>query len=326
MLRYRIAAWSLALFLIVPAAVCAQEQLDCANSESFFCDDTWRGGAAFYAQIEKWGYSVDYRRTMQSDEKLSRADDVYIWISPSPQIIPKDLAKFLADGAKILVFDESDASLSWYREFVNPVATSEIEYQSGSAAHINDNPELPVFYVDSNMRSMMHVSAPDDDSTWLIAMNHPTPIVETDLEELSGYHGSFYYMLPDAPEIPGGGRLIVIRDESFPIRLMLDTLDNRKLLSALIGSLCSGACRLHLYEPGFDYICAADTDSEPELSLWERFTDAIASSELITRLRDIWNDDELMGRVNWRFFFITILVAWLVLALLLAMPLRRNNV
>ena len=326
-MRVKIATICAVLMSLVPVCALSQTPLDCAHDEaSFFCDDSWRGGRSFYHQLEEWGYQPIYHAdSMHAESELPHEADVHIWISPPSEIDDHEILKQIESGARILVMDESHVTLSWYQSYVNAMSAMNGTYPNAFASHINNNPDLPVFYVDDAMRNQFGLETPEDTSTWLISMNHPTPIVETDIHE--GTRGIYHYSLPHhtaSSNGQSGGQLVVVRDESLLIELMLNTLDNRKLLHALLHELCrsSTTCRIHLFEPGFTYIQRPETTAEE--SWFQSFKTSVLSNEYISRIQSVWHDEALMQRINWRLFFIAILMSWLVLALILALPFKRN--
>ena len=97
-------------------------------------------------------------------------------------------------------------------------------------------------------------------------------------------------------------------------------------MQALLRDRCGDAphCRVHVYEPGVAF-AAAVTGELAETPWYRRVADTVFSSESVSRLRRVWQDESLMSRINWRLFVLAILVAWLVLAIVLALPLKRNK-
>lgn len=309
--------------LLYPGHANAQDP-DC-NAGSFFCDETWRGGRVFYDALEEWGYARDYHTGSQDFGEDAQHTDVHVWISPQ-SVGSHVIAHALESGARILVFDESEVSLAWYRMFVNPTATVQPSYHSEYAAQINGNPDLPVFYVDPAVRDVFGISSPDDDTTWMVAMNHPMPIIESDNK--GNLRGVFYYSLPYSEEdvTDNGASIVVVRDADMPMGLMMNTLDNQKLVHALLQDRCGNAqhCRVHVYEPGVAF-AAAVTGEFTETPWYHRLMERVFSSESVARLQNVWQDESLMARINWRLFVLAILIAWLLLAIFLALPLKRNK-
>jgi hypothetical protein len=309
--------------LLYPAQAKAQEP-DC-EAGSFFCDETWHGGRMFYDLIESWGYERDYHADSSDFGADAARTDVHVWISPR-SVGTQVIAQALASGARIVVFDESDVSLTWYRTLVNPSAMVMPSYHTEYAARINGNPDLPVFYVDPAVRQVFDIKSPNDDTTWMVAMNHPVPIIESDAK--GNLRGVFYYTLPysDDQAASEDASIVVVRDADMPMRLMMETLDNQMLVQALLRDRCGDAphCRVHVYEPGVAF-AAAVTGELAETPWYRRVADTVFSSESVSRLRRVWQDESLMSRINWRLFVLAILVAWLVLAIVLALPLKRNK-
>ena len=311
------------MVLLCPAQANAADP-DCETG-SFFCDETWHGGRMFYDLLDSWGYALDYHADSRDFGEDAEQTDVHVWISPR-SVGAHVISQALESGARIVVFDESDVSLTWYRMLVNPSAMVQPSYHTEYAARINGNPDLPVFYVDPAVRKVFDIKSPNDDTTWMVAMNHPVPIVESDSN--GNLRGVFYYMLPYSEDQAAlkDASIVVVRDADMPMRLMMETLDNQKLVHALLQNRCGDAphCRVHVYEPGVAF-AAAVTGELGETPWYRRVADTVFSSESVSRLQRVWQDESLMSRINWRLFVLAILVAWLMLAIVLALPLKRNK-
>ena len=292
---------------------------DCSSNGSVFCDDSWRGYAHLANILSH--HPLLWDRSLNADN-FDFSGQLLIFIQPE-SIPPEFIDSALKNGARILAFDESQASVNWYRKITGIVADSMNSPETLSASHINGNPNLPVFPVDPVMKNKF--SLPDKSLQWQIAFNHPSPVVSLNSADTSQLEMTFVFDLKDSES---GGAVFVIRDESFPTHLMLNTLQNAQFVSALVDSLCDGIspCPVHLFEPESEFIFQTSDISDLEDS-----TDLIVSAkEFMADAKEsvsekIENIKKSSASIPFTQMLLALFSAWAVLALAAAFPWGRTK-
>lgn len=283
--------------------------LDCRRDASVYCDASWRGFADFQTLLAP--YQVEWKNKFDSDENL-----IQIWSNAAD--IPIELIqKKLRKGARILILDESQTTVSLFRENINKTAVSVDSPFLADAFHINGNPHLPVFSVSKQMKDVFNL--PEESVQWRLAFNHPTPIAYQNIQN------SLDYVFAFAVEDEGSnGAVFVIRDESMMTRLMLHTYDNAQFLSALIHTLCRGdpQCRIDLYEPSANLDVDApateiDVDSNHFGGIADKFRD------IQSQVKEL--SSEKLKNVPWKIILMVLFASWILIGMFSTFNLGRSK-
>lgn len=307
----------IALFLNVQAAY-AQDKCPVGRTDSAYCDDSWQGSFELLAFLNARKQLIKYGDHVQGG--VADSDRVVqIWRDPPESLDSDEVRDMLAKGARILVFDESDVSLEWFRAFRNQAVISSEAPPTPYASHINGNQALPVFDQVGELLNFRPPSA----KKLQVAFNHASPLITQDR------HGGVLMMhtFSEPPDLnglkAGQGALFVIRDESFPTRLMLHTLDNSEFLGLVLDALCADRkpCPVALFEPKFDYVpVSADDGADASFGsemqkLFEQTRDRIA---------DRWEAGKKQREnMPWAFVILVCLMVWSLCAFLYGVPTGR---
>ena len=285
-------------------------QKKCDPLTSILCDSSWRGSSHFYEWIE----NQNRRFVLIHKDEYQKKSDVQIWLH-APQLDAQSLQNELAKGTRMLILDESRTSAQWYEFFYNTQVTAIDSPFMDNAAHINGNPDLPVFNPDDNM--LEQLALPREALQWQIAMNHPTPLLipsNTQTPELK-----FIYTI-----VQNDGMAFIIRDESLLTNLMFSSLDNKKWLQVVLNYLCDGRpqCFIQFNEPNDQYI-----PSEPTIS-----DDSFQSKaeQAYTKVKKnyqslIDSNGENIKKLPWAFILFLLAAIWAIIALLMSFPASRTK-
>ena len=123
---------------------------------------------------------------------------------------------------------------------------------------------------------------------------------------------------------PTSGSLTIIRDESFPTRLMLQTLDNRAFIQDLFDTLCHNAdpCHLRMMDENSAFALKTNsTLSATQTQNPERIFDAFPSvTDAIKWLHTQWNTIE---EQSIRRIVLAAFTLWMFLITFILIPIRR---
>ncbi len=314
------------LSTLAPYGAMAQQGLDCRHSESAFCDASWKGADAFKKTVLDLKIKTFYHETIdESAIRTIAGESVHVWIAPG-YIEPSVVHSMIEAGARLLVFDETAMSVDLFSETYHHPA---IEVESPflpEASHINGNRNLPVLAPDPGM--IKAFGLPESAEKWQIAYNHPTPLASRIEGQVLIYHS--YALARQEDEMPENksksGRLVAFRDESIPIRLMLNTLDNRRLLTAILASFCADRenCSIHLYEPGAVFLSAPPAP----LSWQEEWAESMEQAKV--RLQEKKDEiktkaEPVMAHFPWKLFLFAVIMAWTILTLFAVFPVGRSR-
>ncbi|MBQ9396408.1 MAG: hypothetical protein IJU23_12970 [Proteobacteria bacterium] len=272
---------------------------DCKRDHSAYCDDSWRGFASFHTLLAP--YHTEWKTEFGDD-----GNTVQIW-SNAADISIEEIHRKIDNGARILLFDESETTVMLYGEAFSQAAIASDSPFIPEASHINGNPHLPVFHVNTQMKETFGL--PDDSTNWRLAFNHPTPIVYQKAPGALGYVFSFAVKNDDT-----GGTIFVIRDESLMTRLMLQTYDNARFISALLDTLCmkTAPCRIDLYEPSIQ--------SEPDITSLNSDNSQDAADGIVSKIRDFQSqikefNDTKLSNIPWKLLAMILLATWVFLGM-----------
>ena len=254
--------------------------------------------------------NVAYHAT-DTDRVLLYAHDVHVWIGV-PDVAVDDLRDAVDNGIYLLAFDRSARSMQWFQalttQSAEPLEADRIADHPSVAGHVNGNAWLPAVSADE------FAAAADATGHGTVALNHPVPLASED-----GLHYAWAWPKTQT----GKGRIVVIRDESLPIRLMLGTLDNRDLMDGILKTACAGRhpCRIHLYEPGTARLPETqDTVSQvaQEFGLAERW-------DRIRENLSHFRDSALAMQDSLRLILALMLLSFLAIAMCIFFSFRRNG-
>lgn len=308
----------------VPKCAVAQGSLACdreGKDLSFYCDDSWQGGRSFYRWIQQNFDNVQYYRTFVTklEKDLRAKKELYVMIDPPEELDTGLIRERLSNGAMMLVFDDSVTSLKWYQDLIHKTAKeAERGTRSATAFHINNNDDLPVYAIHAETRRWLK-SVENDDVLWRLAFNHPVAIADDTKKALFGLDQHYFYTWSGEEE---EGKLFVVRDDSWPINLMMRTMDNQKLLQAVMKWMCGEAlsCHVGLFAPAF-HIDNTKVSSYRRLEEWYKWMENRV--EEIKNDMDNWKDERLISMIPWRLFFVIVLTVWSYLGLFLVFPIMR---
>ena len=279
----------------------------CEHDTSVYCDASWHGSSGFYQWIDNRSHRFV---PIPRDDYQKRAD-VQIWLR-APELDEAALEKELAAGVRMLVLDESKVTLQWFEGYFQTPATPVLSPFVESVAHINGNPDLPVFHLEESQIQMLEL--PPEAQAWQIAMNHPTPVA---FQYQQTQHLSYFYTLPYDK-----GMAVVIRDESMLTNLMYHALDNKFWLQGILDTLCAdiSPCYVQLHEPEDHYIPAWDMvqDDDNQSSFEKTVQKARNHYESFVQ-----NYGENIKNLPWRFVLLLIAALWTMVALLMSFPAGR---
>ena len=288
--------------------VCAQNKCDSLNS--VFCDSSWRGSSLFYDWIE----NQNRRFILIHKDEYQKTGDIQIWLH-APQLDAQTIENELSKGIRMLILDESQTSAQWFEYFFNTRVNSINSPFVDNAAHINGNPDLPVFHLEDNM--IEQLALPQEAVQWQIAMNHPTPLVipsNSQAQELK-----FAFTLPS-----NKGMAFVIRDESLLTNLMFNTLDNKNWIHAILNYLCEdrAPCYISLNEPNDRYIPMEDPPQDDSLQS--------KAEQTYTKIKNnyqslIDSHGENIKNLPWGFILLLLATIWTIIALLMSFPASRTK-
>ena len=277
---------------------------------SIFCDLSWRGSSHFYEWIE----TQNRRFILIHKDEYQKSGDVPIWLH-APQLDAQSLQNELAKGIRMLILDESHTSAQWYEYFYQTRGTAINSPFIENAAHINGNPDLPVFSPDDAM--IEQLALPQEAMQWQIAMNHPTPLLlssNTQTQELK-----YIYTISQ-----NEGIAYIIRDESLLTNLMFSTLDNKKWIHAMLNNLCEGRspCNIYLNEPNDRYIPSEDTVTDDSFQS--------KAGQTLTKFKNnyqslIDSHGESIKKLPWSFILLLLATVWTIIALLMSFPASRSK-
>ncbi len=317
-------------FILIPLAITGilfwnpnvaqgTEWPDCQLSNSAYCSNSWQGGYAFAHWINQQSPQTLYQDEGSIEQIHANPAHLLIWPNP-PAVSLQTVLDILASGSSILVFDESDTTLEWYRNLFDKRAITIDSPAIQQASHINGSQALPV--IPPTRDFIRDLEFAGDTSQWQIAFNHPSPIVVHEQGHTS-FHLVFAFR---NPHTENSGTAVIIRDESTWTELMMNTLDNSKFLHAILDSMCPAkqACTIHLYEPAFQWSAPVIPD-EPESPEWQ---ETIQKS--IEQSRQKWTDwmdsnEPLFKQIPWKEILISILLLWTIIAVIAIFPLTRTK-
>ncbi|MBR4985293.1 MAG: hypothetical protein IKY83_06100 [Proteobacteria bacterium] len=306
----------IALFLNVHPAF-ADTRCPVERQDSVFCDDSWHGSLEFLSFLGRRHQALRY--SDQLENTLPDADkSLQIWLTPPASLDAEAVQSMLDQGARILVFDESDITLSWFISLRHQPALSEQAPQTPHASHINGNPALPVF---DQVSELLNVTRPLPQKLQ-VAFNHATPLLTIEHDIAVMLHT---YAVPATLDslAAGQGALFVIRDESLTTRLMLHTLDNAAFLDKILDTLCADRlpCPITLYEPNFSYTPSGEIppDDNGFIQSMQKST-----KTLHDRLTDRWEATRnKRENIPWAFVVLSCVIVWSLCAFLFGVPSGR---
>ncbi|MBQ8036232.1 MAG: hypothetical protein IJ268_04505 [Proteobacteria bacterium] len=310
-------AIAIALFLNIQTAY-AQDVCPVDRNDSVYCDDSWQGSLEFLAFLSARKHLIKYGDDLQGG--LADAERVVqIWRDPPASLDAEAVRDMLDKGARILVFDESDVSLGWFRSFRNQAAISSEAPPTPYASHINGNQALPVFEQVGELLNFKPPSA----KKLQVAFNHASPLSTLDS------HGGVLMMhtFSEPADLnglkAGQGALFVVRDESFPTRLMLHTLDNDEFLGLVLDALCADRkpCPVALFEPKFGYVPASEGDAAEDSfgAEMQKFFEQTKE-----RIADRWEAGKKQREnMPWAFVILACLMVWSLCTFLYGVPTGR---
>ena len=184
-----------------------------------------------------------------------------------------------------------------------------------NAAHINGNPDLPVFQLEKEF--IQKINLPNIAQQWQIAMNHPTPLAIT--TDKQSQQMTFIYTIPG-----NDGTALIIRDESLLNNLMIGTLDNKVFFSTILNTFCADkfTCTIKLFEPEASYPNNSDlplSDSVPSKTLQS----LSQIKENIEKLKESHGDG--LKKLPWGFILLLLTAIWTAIALLMNFPPGRSK-
>lgn len=310
----------MAIFLSIAVTCChwnsawALEKLDCQHSGSIYCNNTWQGASLFSKAVHKMASEVTYQDAFRLDDPSSQ---LLIWIKP-PRISTQDLMALLEKGTNIIAFDESSTSLQWYREILDPFATSQDSPLIPNAAHINGNPALPV--MSPLIGDFGNLKFSQKTYRYQLAFNHPSPVM-TQSQKITQFHTGFVIQNKHSQT---SGSIVVIRDESFWTNLMFYTLDNSAFLNDIFEALCQNSCTIGLFEPKFAFLKTIPDDNSIENENIEPFREKLAQSRQAASEFIEQHQDEI-NKIPWSSFLYFILAIWVLAAIVAIFPLKRSS-
>ena len=234
------------LFLLAMNLFLATSSLCHAEIPEIYDDESWNGLRKFSKIAGQTAHKVVFHPRGSSPD-LSSQRDVFIWWGAPDDVSPHEIRNHIPNGATLIVFDRSPRSLEWWSFLTTQtVVPHDVETHT---PRINGNIQLPVLSCHTSLPDFP--SCPDD---WQIAWNHPIPMAEN--------HAVFYSHLW-TPNSQTSGSLLLFRDESQPINLMLDTLDNEKMMAFVLKSACEkrNPCIIHLFDRHAGRLPTAPTSS-----------------------------------------------------------------
>lgn len=258
-----------------------------AASTGFELDSSeWNGLQRFRELASEHSVQLTPRETLD----LSALDTqrALILIGPSEPLDSAALQEFVADGGRLLLFDDfgtSDTLLALFSEPIRRVGPLPPE---AAVDHLNDNPNLPIL-LSPGRHALL------EGEVEMLVGNHPTGF-------LSALPAVVYYAdgeLGFAYDLTiGDGKMIVIGDSSIVINLMLPLADNRTFVGNALAYLCSGregACEADLLVGGFattgHYGEPEPSERAPAMALQDAMKKA---NELAQRLESFIPERRLM--------------------------------
>lgn len=286
------------------------------ETPSFYNDKSWHGGWNFAQLIAASGATLSYHRDNATMEAQTQGE-ILVLIAPELNHFKKaDFDAALDNGYRMLIFDNSMASIDWLKEISPNLRFS--QGQDPEAAHINANPMLPVWTTTQAFGALPAAKR--------LAFNHP--------QALAGGHPfvgnsrfgyAFIYPKFTADELRNSQApfALIFRDESLPSTLMLEKLDNRSFFSESFRMLCpkTGLCRFHLFEPNMTPVF------KPSQGILASIPRRIESTilELIEQIKHIYRQNQAaIDAFPWQAIGIAFILFWTFLATLMAYPLTRD--
>ena len=308
----------IALFLNAQMAY-ADGQCPVDKPDSVYCDDSWQGSLEFLKFLGNRHQLMRYGDTLDGDQPdLDKG--VQIWRDPPETLDVEAVRLMLEKGARILVFDESAVSVGWFRALRNLPAVSTEAPPTPYASHINGNPALPVF---DQVAELLNFKPPTSQKL-MVAFNHASPLLTREDNDDTLLMLHTYSEPADLNGLERGkGAFFVIRDESFPTRLMLHTLDNAKFLDLILDALCADRmpCPVALYEPHFSYLPSGAGADEAD-SLTSEVQKTIGEAR--ERLAERWEASKKQREnIPWAFVVLACLMVWSLCAFLYGVPSGR---
>ncbi len=292
-----------------------------AESVSVYCDDSWRGAKKFLQFLESKRYQIDIAKAFDANHWDKEA--VHILLS-APDIAPEVLKTLVADGARMLVFDETDRSLAWFRQEEAHRAFAMASPYDRYAAHINGNPKLPVLEFDRKQLKLRQKAGVLGEGAWHMAFNHPTPIVVSQEDE---DRWIYQFSIPSAAPVEAlTGWIYIFRDESLPTALMMGTLQNAAILGAVLEGLCLGRrpCHMILYERDATYL-PPHQEGDSRIEQWAEHLKAFWDDKVqaVTEFYD--SRQKAWEHMPWGFLMLALMALWYVISILISVPLGRDK-
>lgn len=272
-----------------------------AHPEWAFCNDAWNGLATFAQIVDK-----SFQRPCFAQIGADRNDTdlahpicanapIELWIAPR-HALASDFIKRAKMGKQIIVFDKGDLSAQIYKD----VEASSLDDKP--SWHINANEALPVIELATPWPSNDILPTPIR-----IAWNHPDPIRDQN-RDIYAFQATFPHS--SARDALSAGSLTVFRDESLPIELMLQTLDNRIWMEYVFKHICPDPpCRIDVYAPYTDY---------SELSKNTEYNSTF--SELLRSLDKLKSE---LSPIPWHVVIAIALSFWIGIIIFIIIPPRR---
>ena len=290
------------------------------HPESRYCDPSWKGARDFMQSIQNPSRTIYLERNLREhDENAHPAHpgDVFIGIS-TRSISPAAIDDALNAGAHVVLFDETDISRQIYEHFIRTITPAIFAPSPGEAWLINANPALPVHTLPVAFQERIVIPVRPRQIAW----NHPTPLYADD--PVASPRPILIVHVPPKTLSPTSGSLTIIRDESFPTRLMLQTLDNRAFIQDLFDTLCHNADPCHLRMMDENSAFALKTNStlsatqtqNPE-SIFDEFPSV---TDAIKWLHTQWNTIE---EQSIRRIVLAAFTLWMFLITFILIPIRR---
>lgn len=286
-------------------------QLDCrAIGGSPFCSASWHGLSEFYHLVSASFSNVCTIHSAEDEANSCSHASFEIWISPQ-NVSPKDTFLALQSGKSILIFDETEFSSNLFN-YIQNITKSD----SSNALHLTLFPSTPKWYINGN--AALPVFTIDGDwpeasgSKLQIAWNHPNPHMAVGMAPL------YAYAFQPRDKDSSSGRLVVLRDDSLPLSLMLLTLDNRKWLSSIMHWLCPDAtCSAALYAP-------ETHPANAPLSRRDRISKDSFFENLQKQVKLFWvNNRRAFDAIPWQKVICVAVGGWTFIVFCIIVPLRR---
>ncbi len=202
---------------------------------------TWDGLSDFVHTALEQGFTLNPRSLLDYSQ-LQRQRPILI-IHPNQPLQAKDLQDFVADGGRVLIYDDFGSTAAFLAQLSEPIHRLNPTPPHAAKFHLNANPNLPLLNTPGTHPLL-------DDGVRRIAANHPAAFIST-------LPAVIYY---DDPSLGfaydlslGKGKLILVGDPSLLINLMLSLEDNRLFAINTLRYLCDNQhpCPIDLYVGDF---------------------------------------------------------------------------